>query len=130
MARRRRPAAPETEVLMPDPFITPLIAGAVAAALTSTTVKWSEIEAWIEGKRPGLKAPKGSATITWEKVGKKVVVEATVYSLIDPFLPGKPKPKLLGSNTWKADRLGPALESKFKGKQSFNVQLTCPSARA
>jgi hypothetical protein len=114
---------------MPEP-LTLLIVGAAAAALTSTTVKLPEIEAWIEGKRHGLKAPKGSATITREQVGKKVVVKAEVYSLIDPFLPGEPKPKRLDYKTWTADRLAPALESRFKGKQSFKVPLTRPGAKA
>lgn len=114
---------------MADPLITPLILGAVVSAVTSTTVKLRPIEAWIESKRPGLKSPAGRATVTWEKKGKGVVVTATVYSLIEPFLPGKPKPKQLDSQTWSANRLDPALARQFNGKPSFNVALTKPTAK-
>jgi hypothetical protein len=115
---------------MADPFITPLVAGAVAGALIPTTVNLSEIEAWIKGKRPGLKASKGRATITWENAsGRKIIVKATVYSLVDPFLPGKPRPEPLGSRTWKGDRLDRALKSRFNGRQSFDVPLSRHSAK-
>jgi hypothetical protein len=115
---------------MPEPFITPLIIGGLLGALSSTTVKWSEIDAWTKGKCPGLKAPKGRATITWEKAaGEQVIVTATVYSLRDGFLSTKMVP--LDSKKWTADRLEPALARKFNGRQqSFNVELTRPSAQA
>jgi hypothetical protein len=106
-----------------DPIIFPLAAVAVAGALTPKTVKWSEIEAWVEGKRPGLKASKGKVTITRQNEAGKVTVKATVYCLVDPFLPGKPRPKSLGSHPWEGNRLDRALEGKFNGQQSFEFSL-------
>ena len=113
---------------MPDPFITPLIIGGVLGALspTTTTVKWSEIDAWIKGKRPDLAAPKGRAKITQEKAaGGQIIVTATVFSLVDAFL--STKEERLDSNRWTADRLDPALKNKFNGSQSFKIKLTRPS---
>jgi len=112
---------------MADPLITPLIAGAVVAAVTSSTVKWSEIEAWIESKRRGLKTPTGRATVACTKTGKKVIVTVTVYSLVDPLLAIKPKPKRLDSKPWNGDRVDRALVRKFNGKPSFDVPLAKPA---
>jgi hypothetical protein len=113
---------------MPDPFITPLIIGGVAGALspTKTTVKWSEIDAWVKGKRSDLKTPRGRATITREKAANgQIIVTVTVFSLVNTFLSTKEVP--LGSSKWTADRLEPALERRFNGNPSFKIKLISAS---
>jgi len=92
-------------------------------------VKRSEIDAWIKGKCPGLAAPKGTATATWEKAADgQVIVTATVYSLVDKFF--STKSVRLAANEWKADRLGPALKSKFNGRQPRGHSPAARSWRA
>jgi hypothetical protein len=116
---------------MPEPISAALlIAAALAAAgSTATTLKLSEIDAWIEAERGRLNAPKGRvwATVTSERTEKgQITVTASLYCLEEPFisLSFKPKQRLVASKPWAATRLEPALERKFKGKKSFNVELT------
>ena len=112
---------------MPDPFITPLIIGGVVGALspTTTTLKWTEIDAWIKGKRSGLKSRKGAATITREEAaGGQIIVTATVCSLEGTF---STKAVPLDSRKWTADRLDSTLKSKFRGSQPIKIKLTRPA---
>lgn len=120
----------ETDVLMPDPIIFPLVAAAAVGALIPTTVHWSEVLALAEGKRPALGAETGKAIVTRENVAGKIIVKVTVTYLVPAFLPlGEPKLKKLGPHALKGDRLDRALEGKFNGKQSFDIPLTRPGGK-